>query len=211
MRKRTKRSLTLVARTALPVLVLGLVASAPGARATPSDASDYSPGGGPGLHLVGTNVAIWFEAGQAINCADLDLSGTITGPGTARPVGAPAGALGNLTSSCTTDTDASVSFTSGTWSFEVTGLATGTAWPARFTGVELDWSVGGCQVDMTGDLGGVFDTANQRFMPTSSTITPTSVVGTGCASLGISPGDTTEFGGYLTNLPPTGSSVLSLS
>lgn len=191
-------------------LAVGLVGSASGADATRGTADVYTPSGGPGLTLVGTNVAIWFEGGQAINCTDFDPAGTLTNPGTARPVGAPAGSIVSLASACTTDTGGSVSFTSGTWSFAITGLATGTAWPARFTGVELDWNAGGCQVDMSGDLGGVFDTATQRFMPTSSTITPTSVAGVGCASLGISPGDTTEFGGYLTNTPTTGSTALSL-
>ncbi|MEV5001479.1 hypothetical protein [Nocardioides sp. LML1-1-1.1] len=193
---------------ATAALVAGLVSAGPSeAQAS----TTYTPSGGPSLNLVGTNVAIWFEAGQAINCTDFHPSGTLTDPGTARPVGAPAGSIASLSSGCTTDSGASLTFTSGTWSFEVTGLATGTAWPVRFTGVELDWNADGCQVDMAGDLGGVFDTSTQRFMPTSSTITPTAVTGSGCASLGISPGDTTEFGGYLTNVPPTGSTALSLS
>lgn len=196
---------------AIATLALGLVGSASSADATQATASDYTPSGGPSLNLVGTNVAIWFEAGQAINCTDFDPSGTLTSPGAARPVGAPAGSIVSLASACTTDTGASLSFTSGAWSFEVTGLATGSAWPARFTGVELDWNVGGCQVDMSGDLGGVFDTATQRFMPTNSTIVPTAVTGAGCATLGISPGDTTELGGYLTNTPSAGSTALSLS
>lgn len=193
---------------ATAALVAGLVTAGPSEAHT---TTTYTPSGGPHLDLVGTNVAIWFEAGQAISCTDFDPSGTLINPGTARSLGAPAGSIVSLASACTTDTGASVTFTSGTWSFEVTGLATGSAWPARFTGVELDWNVGGCQVDMSGDLGGVFDTATQRFMPTSSTIVPTAVTGAGCAALGISPGDTTEFGGYLTNTPSAGSTALSLS
>ncbi|NHA00498.1 hypothetical protein G5V59_11925 [Nocardioides sp. W3-2-3] len=121
---------------AIAVLALGLVGSASGADATQATVSDYTPSGGPSLNLIGTNVAVWFEGGQAINCADFDPSGTLTNPGAARPVGAPAGSIVSLASACTTDTGASLTFISGTWSFEVTGLATGTAWPARFTGVE---------------------------------------------------------------------------
>lgn len=203
------RSLRLLAASALALSIVG--ANDGSTHAASEDGVDYTPSGGPALDLVGTNLAVWFEGGQAIGCTDFELSGSLTAPGTTRPVGAPAGSVGGLTSSCSTDTGAAFAFTSGTWSFEVTGLATGTASPVRFTGAELDWNAGGCQVDMAGDLGGVFDTATQRFTPTSSTITPTSVTGTGCASLGIAPGDTTEFGGYLTNVPPAGSTPLSLS
>lgn len=204
------RPTRLLALSALALCVAGPASGAAGADVA-STASVYTPSGGPSLELVATNFAIWFESGQAIGCTELDATGALASPGTARAVGAPAGTVTALTSACTTDTGATFAFATDSWSFEVTGLATGTAWPARFTGVELDWSVGGCQVDMSGDLGGVFDTATQRFMPTSSTITPTSVVGTGCASLGIAPGDTTELGGYLTHTPPAGSTALSLS
>ncbi len=209
MKLRPTRPTRLLAASAIALCILSPTSGAD--ADVVSTASEYTPSGGPSLELVATNFAIWFEAGQAIGCTDFEVSGAITSPGTARTVGAPAGSVGSLSSACTTDAGAAFAFTSDSWSFEVTGLATGTAWPARFTGVELDWSVGGCQVAMAGDLGGVFDTATQRFMPTSSTITPTSVVGTGCASLGIAPGDTTEFGGYLTNVPPSGSTPLSLS
>ena len=79
---------------AITTLALGLVGPASGADATQAMVSDYTPSGGPSLSLVGTNVAIWFESGQAISCTGFDPSGTLTDPGASRPWSAEEGFCG---------------------------------------------------------------------------------------------------------------------
>lgn len=205
-----RRILQLLATTAL---ALGLVATATvEARA----GTTYTPTGGPSVRLVGTTISVTdVPAAQTITCNQFDIAGAVDNPGTARPFGGSAIDLGALTyNRCTNPVMGWMPVTVDPgWSLDVTGPASGTVWPVQVSNAVMRFAMANCDLRMAGTMPGTFDTATQRFTPTfaASTVVLTSVVGSMCVTLDWQVGDQMSFGGYFTNIPPAGSTALSLS
>ncbi|NHA00497.1 hypothetical protein G5V59_11920 [Nocardioides sp. W3-2-3] len=176
----------------------------------------YTPAGGPSVRLVGTSISITdVPAGQTITCNQFDIAGTVESPGSVRTFGSAAVDLGALTYfRCTNPVMGPMPVTvDPAWSLDITGPATGTTWPAVVNHVNMRLAMANCDLRLAGTMPGVFDTATQRFTPTyaASTLVLTSVVGSMCVTLDWQVGDQMSFGGYLTNVPPAGSTPLSLT
>ncbi|MEV5001478.1 hypothetical protein [Nocardioides sp. LML1-1-1.1] len=204
-----RRITRLLATTAL---ALGLVATAAvEARA----GTTYTAAGGPSVRLVGSIVTITdVPAGQTIACSQYDVAGRVIDPGAVRSHGTAAADLGALTSQCVHPIVGNLTSTVDPgWTVDVTGPANGTAWPARLSGVRIRMVGVGCDLTFSGTVPGTLDTATQRFTPTpaASTLVLTAVAGGFCVPLDFQVGDQMSFGGYFTNVPPTGSTALSLS
>lgn len=205
-----RRIARLLATTAL---ALGLVTTAAvEARA----GTTYTPSGGPAVRLVGTMISITdVPAAQTITCQQFDIAGTVHSPGAARGFGSPAVDLGALTYTlCTNPVMGWMPVTVDPgWTLDVTGQANGSVWPARVNNVVMRLAMANCDLRLAGTMPGTFDTATQRFTPTftASTLVLTSVVGSMCVTLDWQVGDQMSFGGYFTNVPPSGSTPLTLS
>lgn len=176
-------------------------------------ATDYTPTGGPSLNLVGTNVRVHFEEiNQSFTCSRFDVAGQVTMPGVAREFGGEAVDLGALTDTCTNPLYGLSNFTAEpTWRTTVTGPSNGTSWPVRLEEVEMGFTAVNCVVEFEGTIDGAFDTATQRFTPGTSTLIVTYWSGSWCVTLDFQVGDHAVLQGELTNVPPAGSSPLTLS
>lgn len=197
-------------------LVAALVVMSLSWVSMPAHAStSYTPDGGPEVYFGGTGIGFTnVQANQELNCAQFDLSGEMLSPGTSRPFGANSKKLGSLVSSgCTNPIAGLVSVVPvGEWEISVTGEPTGTTWPGELRGVNVAVSAAGCTFNVTGSVGGTFDTVSQVLAPTSSELVisePPS--GFLCPILGIAQGQDIEIDGHWTNVPPTGSTQISLT
>lgn len=204
-----RRTLQLLATSALS---LGLVATASvEARA----GTTYTPAGGPSVRLVGANIDITdVPAGQQYQCTQFDVAGQVDQAGVGRAFGSAALDLGSLTYACTNPIMGHVTITvDPAWTLDVTGPATGTTWPVRLSGVSMRIVGAACDLRFAGTVPGSFDTSTQRFTPTTlaSTMAVTSATGSFCVNLDFQPGDQVVLSGYFTNVPPSGSTPLSLS
>lgn len=205
-----RRAFRLIATTAL---ALGLVATATvEARA----GTTYTPAGGPSVRLVGTMISITdVPAGQTITCQQFDIAGLVQSPGATRAFGEAAVDLGALTYKLCTNPIMGWMYVTAdpAWALDITGPASGTSWPARLSHVNIALDMANCSLRLAGSLPGTFDTATQRFSPTpgASAVVITSVIGPMCVTLDWQVGDQMSFGGYFANVPPTGSTALSLS
>lgn len=197
---------------AATALALGLVATAAvEARA----GTTYTPSGGPSVRIVGTSITIQDPpAGQTIACSQYDVAGQIIDPGAVHPYGTAAVDLGALTSHCVHPIVGNLTSTVDPgWTLDVTGPVSGTSWPARLSGVKVRMVGVGCDLTFSGTMPGTVDTTTQRFTPTpaASTLVLTAVAGGFCVPLDYQVGDQMSVAGHFTNVPPTGSTALSLS
>jgi hypothetical protein len=202
-------------------LVTGLVAGV-GAVATvlamssPAHAAtDYTPNGGPEVEFKGSNVSFTaVQAGQTLTCPQFDLHGDVTGPGVSRAFGDGAGVLDDLTASGCTNPLAGATTVdpTGTWGVAVTGAESGTVSPATLTSVTAYVEAAGCSFNVAGEVDGTFDDATQVFTPTSSRVKIDDVPqGFLCPILGVAQGQDIEIDGSWTNVPPSGSTNLTIT
>lgn len=191
----------LAAITAAAAAVVSMTAT--GAQA----ATSFTPTGGPSVTFTGNSVSFTdIPAGQTLTCTVFNLSGTVVNSGVSRAYGANAGNLTTLTSSgCTNPIAGSTTVTpTGTWGVTITGDATGSVWPAKLTGVNVDVTAAGCSFDAAGTASGTFNDSTQVFDPQSGpsglTIS-TTPVGLTCGLLGVELGDEIEVNGTWTASP----------
>ena len=179
--------------------------------------STYTPGGGPDVNFVGTGVTLdVVVAGPYSNwCAQFDLAGDVISPGMGRAYGSAATALTGLTAAGCVDSLGFPSTVVGypTWDVVVTGPASGTAWPVTVDNVNLNLTSGSglCTFDVAGSFSGLFNTASQTLLPTSSTMEISSVPsGFLCPILGVAMGQDVDISGAFTNVPPSGSGPITI-
>lgn len=208
MKKFTHRlSASVIATAAASSAVIAMTA-------TGASAADFNLAGGPEANFVGSGVSFTdVQAEQTLTCEQFDLKGTAT-PG-AYDFGSDVGSLDELVSSgCENDIAGPTTVDpTGVWGVAIDGPgATATEWDARLTTVTAFVSAAGCSFDVGGEVSGTFNETTQVFTPTSSTLeivtTPSGFL---CGLLGVSLGDDITVAGSWTNVPPAGSSPLSIS
>lgn len=199
------------ALAALATAATLVVASTPAHAAT-----TYTPNGGPAVKLVGTGITLTdLPANQAFTCTASTLDGPVASPGTSRTYGSATAALTSTTGPCTNAVVGPTTVTQlGSWSLGVTGdeVAPG-RWPARLDGVRLRMRSSSCDLTLEGTVEGTFDEGTQRFTPRTgaSGLVITAAGGTYCALvLDMRVGDEIEVGGHWTNVPPAGSTALTV-
>lgn len=175
--------------------------------------TDYTPAGGPSVNMVGTSVRfLEEEAAQTFSCSRFDVAGQIVTPGTVRAYDSEAVDLGTPTDTCTHPIFGHVNFDADPdWKLSITGSPSGSSWPARLDQVDMTLSAGGCELAFEGFVAGTFDTATQRFAPTTSALVVTYRSGSLCAALDFQVGDRMVLQGHLTNTAPSGSGPMMLS
>lgn len=195
---------------AVIALALGLVTAASGSAAA---STDYTPSGGPSINLVGTNISLLFEEiSQTFTCSRFDVSGQVVMPGVARAFGNEAAELGALTDSCTNPYYGPTDFrVKPNWRLTVQGPANGTTVPVRLDQVEMELFALNCVVRFAGTIDGSFDIATQQLAPVASALIVTYWSGPICVTVDFQVGDHVALRGRFTNVPPAGSSPLSLS
>lgn len=181
-----------------------LVGTAAAAQAT------STPNGGPDVNFIGTNVSFTPVGSSPIACAPFDLAGSLVNPGSSRAFGDPTAVLNSFnTGSCSGPGTVDPS---GFWGFAVTGNPTGTVWPARLTDITASVDSTSCAYEIAGEVDGVFNSASQTFVATSSDVQiATNPVGFLCPILGVAQGQNIDVSGSWTNVPPSGSSPITLA
>ncbi|MEG9227514.1 hypothetical protein [Aeromicrobium sp. Sec7.5] len=193
-------------------LALAVAMSSPASAAT-----TYTPGGGPNVNFVGSNVSFTFiQANQTWTCQTFNLAGSIASPGLSRAIGWNAANVGTLTSAgCSNVIMGPTTITpTGTWGMTVTGDALGSTWPVRITNVNATFSMNGCSFQIGGVANGTFDVATQRFTPVGPASglkivsTPAGFI---CPIIGVAKDQDIKIGGTWTNTPPAGSGPLTIA
>lgn len=184
--------------------------TAVGFTATAAQAATVTVSGGPNINLVGNNVSFTDpNAGQTLTCTTFNLAG---GPITTGSITTPAviADMSSLTSSgCTNPTAGSTTVTPiGTWHYQVDSATTG-----ELTNVNATVSAAGCTFNAGGGaVSGTWNNSTHTFTPTGSTLfitnTPTGFI---CPLLGVAQGDPITVAGSWTNVPPAGSTQISIS
>ncbi len=194
------------------------------ATSTPAHAAThYTPDAGTGdaVNFVGSNVAFPITAtGSSVACLKFDLAGSIVMPGVSRPFGGAAAGLTALTAAnCTFGSFPATVIPAGAWPMRVTGSEVSGISPATLTSVDISVNVAGnCKYYIVGSIVGSFNESTQRFTPSSSVLAIDSTAGrapTGslCTFLSIASGGgvTVGAGAYWTNVPPVGSSSITIT
>ncbi len=186
-------------------------------------ATNYTPDAGAGdkVNFVGTSVTFSVTStGQKVKCPTFNMAGDITNPGVSRLLGATAGSVPSLTAAgCTNSFFGPIAITpQSVWALAITGDEVAGVSPATISNIDAFVNMGNCKIYVVGSISGSFDEATQRFTPSSSALTIDSTVGrrpTGslCTFLGYAPGGvmTVDAGSYFTNLPPAGSSAITIT
>ncbi len=193
-------------------LALAVAMSSPASAAT-----TYTPGGGPNVNFVGSNLSFKvIQANQTITCRQFNIAGSVVNPGLTRRVGANAANLGSVTQSgCTNPIMGSMAITpTGTWGLTVVGDPSGTTWPVRMTSVAATVVMAGCTFPVAGTVSGSFNDSTQKFTPVTGASglkisgTPSGFL---CPILGWANGQDIQVGGTWTNTPPAGSGPLTIA
>ncbi|MBU2693682.1 hypothetical protein CCO04_01160 [Pimelobacter sp. 30-1] len=164
----------------------------------------YTPRGGP-VTFVGTSISFTdIDAAQTFTCPTFNMSGSVINSGTSRSYGADAVTLGTLTSGgCSNPLSGPSTLNpSGTWTFAITGDATGGAWPARLKNVRLRMQAATCVFWITGVVNGQFNQSSGGFTPNTGPSGlkvaggPDAPTGSMCLTLDIVADDNIGVGGY---------------
>lgn len=212
---RTTTSALIATVVAAFLLASGLVA---GTATSAAAWTTYTPNGGPSVNFVGgplrfTNI----PAAQDVRCTKVDLGGTVINPGLSRPYPSPMVSLTSTSSTGCADPLLGVCVLthSGTWGLAMAGDSVSGVWPAVLTNVKLKVSCGPCTYTLVGSVDGDF--APSTFTPVTGPSGLTVAGGAdsptpACAVLrDIQVGDEIEIHGSWTNLPPVGSTPVTLT
>ncbi|XBB67504.1 hypothetical protein ABFU82_25905 [Nocardioides sp. WV_118_6] len=241
MFKRTNRlAAGLVATAAASVTVLSMTAAGasagpPWTTFTPGGGPDanfvgsYDDPRTPSTAIVPGIRFTDIDAGQSLDCSAFSVGGSLVSPGTSRAYGANAGNLGSLSATGCTNPLAGATTVDpiGTWGVTITGDATAGEFPAKLTSVKAKLTAANCVFYVEGVVNGKFNPSNQVFTPAGNPVaanatsttpvglkvasTPAPPTGPMCTTLDILAGDDISITGKFTNVPPTGSTAITIT
>ena len=197
MRDLTSRVLTSLVAGAVGVVTV--VASPPAQAA----ATTFTPSGGPDITFTGNNVTLTIdEANQALTCNQFEMALPLEDPGVSRSFRDRVGVAYPIETSDCTNPAAGETWVEpvGGWGLWVADAEVGSVSPVYLHFVFLAVETGGCYLNIMGTVGGDFNDATGRLVPTDSTLVIQSEPsGTTCADLGFTQGQPVSVNGAWTS------------